>query len=72
MTDKKLTAGPNDRPKNASIGQSAEGFPDDIGRPVDVDDKTIEATKQRLSGKPRQKGLKELEQQEDAARLGSD
>lgn len=43
MADKKLTQGLNDRPKDTSIGQTAEGFPDDSGRPVDIDDAKIEA-----------------------------
>ncbi|MEZ2224039.1 hypothetical protein [Rhizobium sp. RCC_161_2] len=72
MTDEKLTAGLNDRPKNASIGHSADGFPDDSSRPVGVNDKTIVAAKRRLSGKPSQERLKELEQQEETVRLESD
>jgi hypothetical protein len=72
MADKKITDGLNDRPKNASIGQSAEGLPDDGGQPVDVDEKTVEATKQKLSEDRREKLLKEVKQQEDASRLGSE
>ncbi len=72
MADKKITDGLNDRPKNASIGQSAEGLPDDSGQPVDVDEKTVEATKQKLSDDRREKLLKEVKQQEDASRLGSE
>jgi hypothetical protein len=31
-----------------SIGETAEGLPDDTGRPVDIDDAKIEATKEKL------------------------
>ena len=72
MADKKLTQGLNDRPKDTSIGQTAEGFPDDSGRPVDIDDAKIEATKKKLSDDPRGKLLKEVRQQEDASRTGSE
>ncbi len=36
MTHSKITDGLNDRPRDAPIGQSAEGLPDDSGRPVMV------------------------------------
>ncbi|MDK4718621.1 hypothetical protein PH552_04580 [Rhizobium sp. CNPSo 3968] len=72
MADKKLTTGLNDRPKDASIGQTAEGFPDDSGRPVDVADEKIKATRNKLSDDPREKLLKEVRQQEDASRSGSE
>jgi hypothetical protein len=71
LTDK-LTNGLNDRPKNASIGQSAEGFPDDSGRPVDVEDRVVEAVKRKLSDNPREQLLKDVKQQEDASRRGSE
>jgi hypothetical protein len=47
-------------------------LPDDGGQPVDVDEKTVEATKQKLSEDRREKLLKEVKQQEDASRLGSE
>ena len=72
MTNQKLTNGMNDSPKNTSIGQTAEGFLDDSGRPVEVDEKTVEATRKKLSENPREKLLKEVKQQEDASRLGSE
>jgi hypothetical protein len=34
----KITTGPNDRPLNESIGQSAGGLPDDSGGVVEVDE----------------------------------
>jgi hypothetical protein len=72
MVDEKITDGLNDRPKGSSIGQTGEGLPDDSGQPLDVDEKTIAATKRKLSDDPREKLLKEIKQQEDASRLGSE
>ena len=72
MADEKITDGLNDRPKDSSIGQTADGLPDDSGQPVEVDQKTIEATKRKLSDDPREKLLNEVKQQEDASRLGSE
>ncbi|WP_087001797.1 hypothetical protein [Rhizobium sullae] len=72
MTDKKLTDGLNDRPRNAPIGQSAEGFPDDSAQPVETDEMMVEATKRKLPDTPREKRLKEVKQQHDASRLGSE
>jgi hypothetical protein len=72
MADKKPTNGLNDRPKDAPIGQTAEGFPDDSGRPVDVDDAKIDVTRKKLAENPREKLLKEVKQQEDASRTGSE
>jgi hypothetical protein len=72
MTNEKITRGLNDRPRNNSIGQTAEGFPDDSGQLVEVDEKTIEATRNKLSEDPREKLLKEVKQEEDASQLGSE
>jgi hypothetical protein len=72
MADKKITDGLNDRPKNSSIAQTADGLPDDSGQSLDFDEETIEATKRKLSEDPREKLLKEVKQQEDASRLGSE
>jgi hypothetical protein len=72
MTNEKITHGLNDRPRNNSIGQTAEGFPDDSGQLVEVDEKTIEATRNKLSEDPREKLLKEVKQEEDASQLGSE
>lgn len=49
MNHPKITDGANDRPRDASIGQSAVGLPDDSGRPVMVDEaeaKRMEASLQ--------------------------
>lgn len=54
MSTEKQTTGLNDRPKDAPIGQTAEGLPDDSGRPVEVDDETIERTRRKLSDNPRE------------------
>lgn len=72
MTNEKLTDGLSDRPKDTSIGQTAEGLPDDSGQPLEVDEKAVDATGKKLSEKPREKLLDEVKQQEDASRLGSE
>ncbi|MGV1755139.1 hypothetical protein [Agrobacterium sp. CG674] len=72
MEEKKLTSGPNDSPSGASIGQTAGGFPDDSGRAVDVDSEKIEATRQRLVDEPHKKLAREVKEQEEASRLGSE
>lgn len=72
MTNTKLTDGLNDRPKDAPIGQTAEGLPDDSSRPVDVRDETVDAVRKKLSEDPREKLLKEVKQGEDASRIGSE
>jgi hypothetical protein len=71
MAGKKISTGLNDRPKEASIGQTAGGFPDDSGKPDDVNDEKIEATSKKLTDDPREKLLKEVRQQQDASRMGS-
>jgi hypothetical protein len=38
MTKAKLTQGPNDRPKDATIAQTGSGAPDDTGKPLEIDD----------------------------------
>jgi hypothetical protein len=72
MNIEKETDGLNDRPKSTPIGQTADGLPDDSGRPVEVDDETIERTPRKLSGNPREKLLKEVRERENASRLGSE
>jgi len=72
MSDRKLTDGLNDRPKDAPVGQTGEGLPDDSSRPVDVDDRTIDAVRKKLKNDPREDLLKEVKQEEDASRIGSE
>lgn len=72
MNTEKQTDGLNDRPKNAPIGQTADGLPDGSGRPVEVDDDTIEKTHRKLSQNPREKLLKEVREQANASPLGSE
>ena len=50
MNENKITTGLNDRPKDASIGQSAGGLPDDSGRPIEVDEKDVDAARQKVAG----------------------
>ncbi len=47
MAGKKISTGLNERPKEA-----AGGFPDDSGKPVDVNDEKIEATSKKLTDDP--------------------
>ncbi|WP_137389909.1 hypothetical protein [Rhodoligotrophos defluvii] len=44
----KITTGPNDRPRDETIGQSGPGLPDDSSRPVEVDEAEIERARQAL------------------------
>ncbi|WP_075293159.1 hypothetical protein [Pararhizobium arenae] len=72
MSNKKLTDGLNDRPKDAPIGQTADGLPDDTSIPVEVDDRTVDAVRNKLKKGPRERLLKEVKQEEDASRVGSE
>jgi hypothetical protein len=54
MQDKsKISTGPNSRPRNESIAQTAPGQPDDTSSPVDVDDKEVERVREKLTKKQR-------------------
>jgi len=72
MTNQKITNGQNERPKNTSVGQTADGLPDDSGNLIEVDEKTADVIRKKLSANPREKLLKEVKQHEDASRLGSE
>lgn len=72
MSTKKWTDGLNDRPKNAPIGQTAGGLPDDSGQQLDVDEETVERTRQKLAGNSRKKLLKHVHEQEKASQHGSE
>lgn len=72
MSTKKWTDGLNDRPKDAPIGQTADGLPDDSGQNVEVDEETIERTRKKLAENPREKLLKEVREREKASRIGSE
>ncbi len=72
MSNTKLTDGLNDRSKDAPVGQTGEGLPDDTSRPVDVDDSTIDAVRKKLKNDPREDLLKEVKQEEDASSIGSE
>jgi hypothetical protein len=50
MEPKKSTTGANDRPEDASIGQTAEGVPDDSGRPVEIDEDEVAKVREKLLG----------------------
>ena len=46
----KITTGANDRPRNETIGQTGDGFPDDSGQPLDVDPAEVERVREKLMG----------------------
>jgi hypothetical protein len=48
----KITTGTNDRPRNETIGQSGEGFPDDSSTPLEVDEAAVDRLRKQLQGKP--------------------
>ncbi|WP_062227587.1 hypothetical protein [Aureimonas frigidaquae] len=50
MNTTKFTDGSNDRPKNAPIGQTGEGLPDDSSTPVQVDESEVERVRRKLVG----------------------
>lgn len=50
MDETKITDGANDRPRDASIGQSAGGLPDDSGRPIEIDEKQASRIEATLGG----------------------
>ncbi|MGX7871556.1 hypothetical protein ACVDG5_000270 [Mesorhizobium sp. ORM6] len=47
--NRKITTGANDRPRDAPIGQTAEGLPDDSSRPVQTDEDQIERIRKALA-----------------------
>ena len=47
-SQEKISTGANDRSRDASIGQSAEGLPDDSGTTMPVDDAEVEAVRRKL------------------------
>jgi hypothetical protein len=52
----KITTGANDRPRNETIGQTGDGFPDDSGQPLEVDPAEVERVRQKLMGSGSQGG----------------
>jgi hypothetical protein len=50
MNQSKITDGLNDRPRDASIGQTAGGLPDDSGRPIEVDEKEASRIEAAIGG----------------------
>ncbi|MGX7874035.1 hypothetical protein ACVDG5_015935 [Mesorhizobium sp. ORM6] len=54
--NRKITTGANDRPRDAPIGQTAEGLPDDSSRPVQTDEDQIERIRKALAREPQKKG----------------
>ncbi|WP_062016094.1 hypothetical protein [Aureimonas sp. AU4] len=50
----KITDGLNDRPRNASIGQTAGGLPDDSSRPIEVDEAEVARVRDKLIGETKE------------------
>jgi hypothetical protein len=52
MQDKsKISTGPNSRPRNESIAQTAPGQPDDTSSQVNVDETEVERVREKLTKK---------------------
>lgn len=45
-----ISNGPNARPRNESIAQSAGGMPNDTSQPIEVDDAEVERIREKLLG----------------------
>lgn len=45
-----ISNGPNARPRNEAIGQSAGGVPDDAGRPIDVSEEEAARIEETILG----------------------
>ncbi|RYG40013.1 hypothetical protein EON79_23330 [bacterium] len=58
MNHDKITDGANDRAKEAPIGQTARGLPDDSGKPIEVDETEVVRVREKLMGED---GLAETE-----------
>ncbi|KKB12544.1 hypothetical protein VE25_06355 [Devosia geojensis] len=69
---KKITTGPNDRPVDESIGQTAPGLPDDSSRSPDVDDRDVERVKRKIVDDPRARLKKEVDEAIKASERGSE
>ncbi|MBB3950766.1 hypothetical protein [Aureimonas jatrophae] len=50
MNETKITDGLNDRSRDAPIGQTAGGLPDDTSRPVEVDEAEVARVRDKLMG----------------------
>jgi hypothetical protein len=68
----KLSSGPNDRPLSSTIAQTGSGIPDDTSLPPEVSDEEVERVRQKLEGNPRERLLKEVEEEEKASQRGSE
>jgi hypothetical protein len=66
----KISTGANDRSREAPIGQSAEGLPDDSGNIIAVDDAEVDAVRRKLgvdenANRGQQDGREALKRQVD-------
>jgi hypothetical protein len=72
MRTTKLTDGANDRPKTASIAQTAQGIPDEGESDIDVSDDEVERVRQKLMGNDARQSLKaEIKDAIDLPQKGS-
>jgi hypothetical protein len=77
MTSSKITQGLNDRPKDAPIGQTAAGLPDDdTSMPPEIDEEEAARIEQRIramgsKGSPESQTKDEVQQDIDLPLKGS-
>jgi hypothetical protein len=67
----KITDGANDRPKDATIGQSGPGLPDDSGQPIEATDEEVERIRAKFEADARAKVKAEIEEQIEKPQRGS-
>lgn len=73
----KITDGLNDRPKDASIGQSGPGLPDDSSQPIEATDEEVARVREKLQNDARdvddarEKLKKEVDDQVELPQRGS-
>ena len=68
----KITTGPNDRPLDESISQTAPGLPDDSSRSPEVDDEEVDRVRRKLADDPRARLKKEVDEAIKASERGSE
>ncbi|WIJ25699.1 hypothetical protein [Devosia sp. RR2S18] len=69
---RKLSTGPNDRPLDSTVAQTGSGIPDDSSLPPEISDEEVERVRQKLEGDPRERLLKEVEEEQKASQRGSE
>lgn len=69
---RKITTGTNDRPKEETISQSGEGLPDDLSRPVEADERTINGARKSLRENPRERLKREVKEEIESSEKGAE